>query len=167
MLVTMRRTLILLGFLGLGVFLLANPITGIFAPATEALETTVAAATTVPPTTTGAPPVAGETTTTIAATTTTVTAAQVFTGPPVWSEWGYFQVEITVVDGVMTSVDLIDRPEDSKSQRINDSAVPRYEAQAMELQSTDLDRISGATYTWRYFRESLQGAMEAAGLIAI
>ncbi|OFW64203.1 MAG: hypothetical protein A2135_10385 [Actinobacteria bacterium RBG_16_67_15] len=166
MLTTMRRTLILLGFLALGIFLLANPITGVFAPDAEEPATTVAAATTQPTSTTGAPPAAGETTTTAGATTTTATS-EVFTGPPVSSEGGYFQVEITVVDGVMTSVDLIDQPDDSKSQRINDSAVPRYEAQALELQSTDLDRISGATFTWRYFRESLEGAMEAAGLISI
>lgn len=167
MLVTMRRTLILLGLLGLGVILLANPITGIFAPATETPETTVAAATTMPTTTTGAPPAAGETTTTTTATTTTVAAAQVFTGPPVWSEWGYFQVEITVADGLMIAIKLIDQPDDRKSVRINDAAVPDYVAQALEIQGTDLDRISGATFTWRYFRESLEGAMEAAGLISI
>ncbi len=163
----MRRTLILLGLLALGVFLLVNPVTGLLAPPSEDPTTTVVAATTLPTTTTEAPPNGTETTTTLATTTTTTTIAveTVIAGPQVWSEWGYFQVEITVADGVMTDVALIKQPSDRKSVRINDSAVPRYVAQALELQSTDLDMISGATFTWRYFRESLAGAMEEAGLV--
>ena len=162
----MRRTLILLGFLALGIFLLVNPVTGIMAPSADDPTTTAAAATALPATTTTAPP-DGVVSTTIASTTTTTTTVAVeavFDGPKVWSEWGYFQVQITVVDGVMTTAELIQQPDDRKSVRINDSAVPRYTAQALELQSADLDLISGATFTWRYFRESLAGALEAAGI---
>lgn len=162
----MRRTLILLGLLGAGIVVLVNPVTGLLAPAVTTPTTTVAAATTLPTSTTGAPPTTtpGATSTTVPPTTTAPAVAAVFTGPQVWSEWGWFQVEITVEGGVMTAIELIDQPDDRKSVRINDAAVPDYVAQALAIQGTDLDRISGATFTWRYFRESLEGAMELAGL---
>lgn len=164
----MRRTLLLLGLLGLGIFLLVNPVTGIFSTPPQDPTTTAVAASTLPTTTTQAPPDGTDATTTPPPPTTTATTVApvelVVDGPRVWSEWGYFQVEIVVVGGVMTDVELISQPSDRKSVRINDSAVPRYVEQALELQSADLDLVSGATFTWRYFRESLAGAMEAAGL---
>lgn len=161
----MRRTLLLLALLALGVFLLFNPVTGVLAPPAD--DGDDQGATTLPTTTTtGAPPASTGTTLPVPDTTSTSVAAEmVIAGPRVWSEWGYFQVEITVQDGVMTAVELVSQPSDRKSVRINDAAVPDYVAQALELQSADLDLISGATFTWRYFRESLSGAMEEAGLL--
>ncbi len=76
--------------------------------------------------------------------------------------WGPIQVEATVSDGVLVSVELVAAPGDSRSSMINGRADPTLEEEAVAEQGADLDTVSGATYTSRAYADSLQAALDAA-----
>jgi uncharacterized protein with FMN-binding domain len=80
------------------------------------------------------------------------------------NRWGNVQVEVTFdARGALAAVDAIQTPDDrSKSVWINDQAVPRLDAEALQLQSADVHTVSGATYTSTDYRRSLQSAIDAA-----
>jgi len=178
----MKRTLSLLGLFFIGIGLLFNPVTGVVGtsepeslavPSTASVVTTgepppepetATTATSGPPTTTTTEPTATSTqppTTTI--TVPRSTSATV-SGPAVETEWGFFQVEIVVEDGVLVSVAAVQEPGDRRSRRINAQALPIYEELAVEAQSADIDVISGATVTWLGYTSSLQAALDEAGI---
>jgi uncharacterized protein with FMN-binding domain len=56
------------------------------------------------------------------------------------------------------------QPDDRKSRRINQEALPVYEAAALDTQSADIDVLSGATVTWQGYTTSLQAALHEAGI---
>lgn len=166
----MRRTVTLLGLLAIGVLLLMNPVTGILSredadPVAISTTSLPATTTTLPVTeTTGTTGSQGATTLPPAVTTTAAPTIVTVTGPAAGSEFGDFVVEIDVSDGVLVAVRLVVQPDDRKSIRINDSAFPRYAAQAIERQSADVDVVSGATVTWEALQVTLGGALADAGL---
>jgi uncharacterized protein with FMN-binding domain len=167
----MKRTVTLFGLLLAGSILVFSPVAGLFEP----VEVAAAAPDTITTTTTSgapgpdpeplvtSPPVATPTTST-STTTADVASSFTVTGPAVTTRYGDFQVEIVVENGALVDIVTLDEPGDRRSQSINDRAIPRYEAQAIETQSADLDLISGATYTWRAWTASLAAALESAGL---
>jgi len=179
----MKRTLSLLGLFFIGIGLLFNPITGVVGTSeSEPLAITSSA----PVVTTGEPPPEPETTTAATAgpattattepptpsteppaTTTTTTSSGsslTVTGPAIETEWGVFQVEVLVENGVLVSVTAVQEPGDRRSRRINAQALPVYEELAIEAQSADIDVISGATVTWQGYTGSLQAALDEVGL---
>lgn len=87
-----------------------------------------------------------------------------WTGTAEYTEWGDVQVEATISDGRLVDVVVLQAPSDRKSTTINDGAVPILEAQAVDLQSADLDIVSGATYTSGTYADSLQAALDQAAL---
>ncbi len=113
---------------------------------------------------------------TITADTTTAAAATtsdpiVVNGDTFSNKFGNVQVQATfAADGTITSVTTLHTPDgDNKSVRINDQAVPTLNAEALSIQSADVDTVSGATYTSNDYRSSLQSAIDAAlasGLVA-
>lgn len=163
----MKRVLALLGLMTIGAMLLADPNTGVIATTEQALSTSTAQATT-----TTAPPDPGgtdpETTTTTKPATTTTTMADlsggVYVGDTVSSEFGDFEVQITVENGVVTSITTLQEPDDRKSLRINNQAIPIYTEEALQLQSADFEVITGATVTWEKWGASLASALELADL---
>ena len=175
----MKRTLALVGLLVVGLLLLLDPDTGIVtATAQQTAQTSgvVASSTTTgaPPrpeasstTTTTEPPESSTTSsTTTSSTTTTTTTDGTFSiiGEAVPSPFGFFQVEVVFEDGVMTDIITLEEPPDRRSQRINDSAIPVYEEEAISAQSSDFDVISGATVTWEAWGASLESALYEAGV---
>lgn len=176
----MKRTLALVGLLVVGLLLLLDPDTGIVT-ATAQQTTPTSTVVASPTTTTGAPPTpnTSSTTTTIesaesstpsstttTSTTTTTTTDGTFSviGEPVPSPFGFFQVEVMFEDGVMIDIITLEEPPDRRSQRINDSAIPIYEEEAISAQSSDFDVISGATVTWESWGASLESALYEAGV---
>ena len=85
-------------------------------------------------------------------------------GTAEYTEWGNVQVEVTIGDGVIVDVAAVEYPTGRRSSEINDQAVPMLEAQAIALQSADLDIVSGATYTSRSYADSLQAALDQAAI---
>ncbi|WP_448628420.1 FMN-binding protein [Geodermatophilus sp. URMC 64] len=87
------------------------------------------------------------------------------TGPSADTRWGPVQVQITVADGVLTDVTVVDYPRElGKDRQINARALPVLVQETIDAQSADIDMVTGATVTSEGYLESLQGALDEAGL---
>ena len=85
------------------------------------------------------------------------------TGDAVMTRFGNVQVQITVENGTITASEVTQVPwDDRKDQEINGRAVPVLNAAAVDAQSSDIDMVSGATYTSEAYIESLQSAIDRA-----
>lgn len=122
----------------------------------------------------GATPTGGGATGAVGAPVTTTPAADqvtptvaiadgTYTGDTFTNRWGPVQVQVVYAGGSITDVVVLRYPDgDRKSVSINQRALPRLEASAIAVQSAAVSRVSGATYTWRSYRQSLQSAIDAA-----
>ena len=87
------------------------------------------------------------------------------TGDVVQTRWGPVQVQVTTVDGQVTSVDVIRYPSgNSQDEQINSRALPILVDETLAAQSADIDMVSGATVTSVGYLDSLQSALDQAGL---
>jgi len=81
------------------------------------------------------------------------------------TRWGDVQVTITVTDGKITAVDVPEYPTaNGKDRQINAYALPILKQETLSAQSADIDMVSGATVTSEGYVESLQSALDEAGL---
>ena len=88
-----------------------------------------------------------------------------FTGDSASTRWGPVQVEITVAGGTVTDVSVVEYPDgNGKDQQINARALPVLVQETLDAQSADIDMVSGATVTSDGYVESLQSALDQAGL---
>jgi uncharacterized protein with FMN-binding domain len=103
----------------------------------------------------------------VAATTTAAAASAAksgaFTGPSVYVNYGNVQVQITVVNGVITDAKAVVAPR-GKNDRYTNMAVPILKQQTLAAQSANIKGASGASYTSYGWFKSLQGALADAGL---
>lgn len=91
--------------------------------------------------------------------------AQTVTGPAVNTEWGPVQVQVTVAGSEITDVQVLQYPNNNpKDQQINGYALPILVDETIEAQSSDIAMISGATVTSNGYIQSLQAALDEAGL---
>lgn len=87
------------------------------------------------------------------------------TGPPVPIAHGVVQVRITVAAGRITDVSAASLPHDNDiSWTRSEMAARLLAGEAVTLQSAHIDAVSGATYTSKAYVESLQAAIDAAGI---
>ena len=87
------------------------------------------------------------------------------TGDAADTRWGPVQVELTVSDGTITDVEVVEYPDSNgKDQQINARALPVLIKETLDAQSADIDMVSGATVTSEGYVESLQSALDQAGL---
>ncbi len=87
------------------------------------------------------------------------------TGDAVSTQWGPVQVELTVEAGVITAVDVVQYPQDNpRDLEINSYAIPALVQETLDQQSADIDMVSGATVTSVGYLQSLQSALDEAGL---
>lgn len=97
--------------------------------------------------------------------TGTATTDGTFTGTSVNTRFGPVQVQITVSGGQMTAADAIVYPNsDGKDVMINSRAIPVLSSEAVSAQSATIDSVSGATYTSQAYMQSLQSALDQAGI---
>jgi uncharacterized protein with FMN-binding domain len=101
-----------------------------------------------------------------AGTTSTGTAqAGTVTGSSTDTRWGPVQVQITVANGEITDVTVVEYPtENGKDRQINARALPILVQETLDAQSADIDMVSGATVTSEGYIGSLQSALDEAGL---
>ena len=86
-------------------------------------------------------------------------------GPVVQTRYGPVQVEITVSGSQVTDVVALQLPDgDRHSSQISSRVDDLLASQALEAQGGSIDGVSGATYTSEAYAESLQAALDAAGL---
>jgi uncharacterized protein with FMN-binding domain len=86
-----------------------------------------------------------------------------YTGPQVDAYWGVVQIKAVIRNGKISDVTFLEYPSDRRtSQRINSIAMPYLKTEAIQVQSANVDLISGATLTSEAFAESLQAALSGA-----
>jgi uncharacterized protein with FMN-binding domain len=87
------------------------------------------------------------------------------TGAEAQTRFGPVQVQITVSGGTVTSVNAVEYPQnDPRDVQINSFAIPQLDQEATAAKSSSIDTVSGATYTSQGYVESLQSALDQAGL---
>lgn len=86
-----------------------------------------------------------------------------YTGNEADAYFGMVQVEAVIQNGKLTQVNVLEYPDHRRtSVRINQQALPLLQQEAIQLQSAQIDLISGATLTCEAFAQSLQSALDAA-----
>jgi uncharacterized protein with FMN-binding domain len=102
---------------------------------------------------------------TAAASGSTPTRAKTVTGSVAQTRWGPVQVQLRVKGGTITKVSVIQYPNgNGKDAEINSRALPALTQETVDAQSAGIDMVSGATVTSDGYLESLQSAIDKAGL---
>ena len=95
---------------------------------------------------------------------TTSAASATIDGPVVDTRYGPVQVEIVVAGGQLQDVVAIQLPTGRRSGQISNAAAPILREEALQAKSASIDMVSGATYTSDAYAQSLQAALDQAGL---
>lgn len=99
------------------------------------------------------------------ATSTAPPAQRTVDGQPVVTRYGTVQVQVVLSGNSIRSVSYLQlTADDPRSQDINSQAAPILVEQTMQVQSADIDGVSGATYTSLGYQQSLQSALDQAGI---
>ena len=89
--------------------------------------------------------------------------ARAAVGPAAVTPFSVIQVQATLLHGKLIGVKTIALTGDGPhTQAINARAEPLLRASALKAQSADIDVVSGATYTSRSWKLSLQAAIDKA-----
>ena len=97
--------------------------------------------------------------------TTGGSASRTVVGPVVSNRYGDVQVEVVVQNGQLADVESVQLPNDrERSRYINSIAGPDLRQEALQARSANIDVITGATYTSDSYAQSLQAALDQAGL---
>ncbi|HUY97193.1 MAG TPA: FMN-binding protein [Verrucomicrobiae bacterium] len=122
----------------------------------------------------GAPPAGGPTPTPAPTSAATPTAASTptpagrtrmadgtYTGQPVNIYYGNVQVKVVVAGGKIVTIKPLQFPNDNpQSSYINSQALPLLRQEVLQVQSTRINGVSGATYTSYGYYESLKSALK-------
>lgn len=92
-------------------------------------------------------------------------ATSTVTGSTAQTQWGPVQVELTVSGGSITDVSVLQYPNgNGQDAQINSYALPVLIRETLDQQSAQIDMVSGATVTSTGYLQSLQSALDQAGL---
>jgi len=109
----------------------------------------------------GAPPVPGAGKSPAAGPTT----SKAYLGQAVQTQYGIVQVKLTVSGTKITNVSFAQLTAyDGRSQEINSQAAPILLQETLSAQSARIDTVSGASYTSDGYVQSLQSALDKAGI---
>lgn len=87
-----------------------------------------------------------------------------FVGNSIRNQFGNVQVQVTIVDNKITDVTALKYPTGGRSSQISQNAIPLLVQQTLTAQSSNIDGVSGASYTSQSFYDSLASALTKAGL---
>jgi uncharacterized protein with FMN-binding domain len=91
------------------------------------------------------------------------TATVTVNGDLVNTDYGPVRVQLTMQGGRIIRAEAVDHPQGGgRTQEINDYAIPVLDQEAVAAQSSQIDTVSGATFTSGGYRQSLQSALDAA-----
>ncbi|MER5205999.1 FMN-binding protein [Streptomyces sp. NPDC002825] len=86
-------------------------------------------------------------------------------GATISTQYGSVQVQITVKGSTITGVTALRSPSSTpRSKEISADAIPQLNQRTLAAQSANIDSVSGATYTSAGYRQSLQSALDRAGV---
>src|SRR6186997_1297675 len=91
-------------------------------------------------------------------------ASATIDGPVVDTRYGAVQVEIVVSGGQLKDVVALQLPTGRHSGQISTAVAPILRQEALQAKSAAIDTVSGATYTSDAYAQSLQAALDQAGL---
>lgn len=87
------------------------------------------------------------------------------TGDVVQTQWGPVQVQVVVRSGTIAGVKVLQYPSgNSRDVEIATYALPILIKETTAAQSAQVDMVSGATFTSEGYVQSLQSALDQAGL---
>ena len=136
----------------------ANAASATIAPATTASVTTASVTTASVNTSTGAASTVGP----------NALADGTYVGSTETNRWGPVQVQISVSGGKIIDVTALQTPSDrGQSVDINNYAAPVLANETLTAQSAKIDTVSGATYTSKSYKASLQSAIDLARAAAL
>ena len=93
------------------------------------------------------------------------TGTTTVTGGAASTRYGPVQVAITTDGSAITGVSVPEYPRsDSRDVEINNYALPILIQETLDAQSANVDVVSGATFTSIGYQQSLQSALDQAGL---
>ena len=99
------------------------------------------------------------------AATTSTSASGTYTGAAARTPYGPVQVQVTVSDGQVASVQALTYPYSSGRDRaVNSRAIPVLDQEATASQGTSVHMVSGASFTSAAYEQSLQSALDRAHL---
>ncbi|MCU1657808.1 MAG: hypothetical protein JWO57_2464 [Pseudonocardiales bacterium] len=114
------------------------------------------------PATTGGSPKPGSTG---SATPSTATAKRTIAGDAIDTQYGVVQVQVVVSGSKIDNVSLLQLTAyDGRSQEINTAAAPILLQETISAQSANINSVSGASYTSQGYMQSLQSALDKAGI---
>jgi uncharacterized protein with FMN-binding domain len=92
-------------------------------------------------------------------------SSKTYTGSVAQTRWGPVQVQITVSNGKIIKATVLQQPNgNQKDVEINAYALPTLIHDTLDAQSAQIDMVSGATVTSEGYLESLQSALDKAGI---
>jgi uncharacterized protein with FMN-binding domain len=95
----------------------------------------------------------------------TSSGGKTVTGLVAQTRWGPVQVQLKVSNGKIADVSVIQYPDgNGRDEEINSQALPILIQETVSAQSAEIDMVSGATVTSDGYLESLQSALDQAGL---
>jgi uncharacterized protein with FMN-binding domain len=113
-------------------------------------------------------PSSGSTASSSSSSTASSSAAPVtrtYLGSAITTRYGVIQVKVTVTARKITNVSFVQLTAfDGRSEQINSYAAPQLLQETLSAQSANVDTVSGASYTSDGYRQSLQSALDKAGL---
>ena len=113
----------------------------------------------------GAKATSSATATTSSSSTSKAATTRAATGTAADTRYGPVQVRIVVTNGKLSSVTAVEYPNNNpRDQQINASAIPELNQEALTAGTAEIDMVSGATYTSQGYLDSLQSALDNAGL---
>ena len=78
--------------------------------------------------------------------------------------YGELELQVTISGNQITDIEaVVDNAADERSAQINGQAEPELRQQALQAQSSNIDGVSGATYTSQAYVQSLQAALNKLG----
>ena len=96
---------------------------------------------------------------------TTTPTPTTYDGAAASTRYGNVQVRLTVTGRTVTAAEAIDYPHQNGTDRqINAYAIPILNQDAVAAQSANIQMVSGASFTSNGYVQSLQDALDQAGL---
>lgn len=87
------------------------------------------------------------------------------TGQVAHTQWGPVQVQLDVSGSTITHVSILQYPNgNGRDVEIANYALPQLIQDTLDSQGHDVSMVSGATYTSQGYLQSLQSALDRAGL---
>jgi len=98
-------------------------------------------------------------------TTAAAPTTRTVTGTTAQTKYGPVQVRITLTGSRVTGATAVQSPDETaRSRNISSTAIPKLNQETLAAQSANIDSVSGASYTSAGYKQSLQSALDKAGV---